>query len=329
MLLEVAIVVIGRNEGERLRACLESVGGKTAALVYVDSGSTDESVAVAQQIGADVVSLDDKSPFTAARGRNAGFDRVRAIAPHLEFVQFVDGDCQLIGSWLDNAIASLRNDAKLAAVCGRRRERFPERSIYNAMMDLEWNRPAGLTPSVGGDALFRISAFASIGGFNPSIAAGEEPELCLRLRQSGWTIRRLDADMTWHDANLLSFGDWWQRQLRSGRGAMNVHCRTRDLARGGDRLFAQMVSSTRRWTIGWLSALIGITAVVSAAFGPRISLLAVLLILLALPVQAIRITFMAAQNGAPFRLAVAHGFFTMLGKWAMLIGQMRCTRRTV
>jgi glycosyltransferase involved in cell wall biosynthesis len=329
MRTEVAIIVIGRNEGERLRACLESIAGKAAALLYVDSGSTDQSVTLAKQLEADVVSLDDKSSFTAARGRNAGFDRIRALAPQLEFVQFIDGDCQLSDTWLENAVAAMRSDTKLAAVCGRRRERFPQRSIYNAMMDLEWNRPAGLTKSVGGDALFRAAAFASVGGFNPGIAAGEEPELCLRLRQSGWTIRRLDSDMTWHDANLLSFGDWWQRQIRSGRGAMDVYNRTRDLARGGERLFAQMVTSTRRWTIGWLCSLLAITALVSAEFGLRLGLLAGLLVLLALPLQALRIALLATRNGTRFRLAIAHGFFTMLGKWAMLIGQMRCKRRTI
>ena len=34
-------VVIGRNEGARLIACLDSLQGQVRRVVYVDSGSTD------------------------------------------------------------------------------------------------------------------------------------------------------------------------------------------------------------------------------------------------------------------------------------------------
>ena len=40
----VGLVAIGRNEGERLRACLASARGAAQRLVYVDSGSTDDTV---------------------------------------------------------------------------------------------------------------------------------------------------------------------------------------------------------------------------------------------------------------------------------------------
>jgi glycosyltransferase involved in cell wall biosynthesis len=44
---DVAVVAIGRNEGDRLKACLRSVVDVAALVVYVDSGSTDDSVAFA------------------------------------------------------------------------------------------------------------------------------------------------------------------------------------------------------------------------------------------------------------------------------------------
>jgi glycosyltransferase involved in cell wall biosynthesis len=40
---DVAIVVIGRNEGERLKRCLRAALAATATVVYVDSGSVDGS----------------------------------------------------------------------------------------------------------------------------------------------------------------------------------------------------------------------------------------------------------------------------------------------
>ena len=102
----VGVVVIGRNEGERLRRCLESVRGAAQAIVYVDSGSTDGSVALATGLGATVVALDMRRPFTAARARNEGMRRLQAIAPDLVFVQFVDGDCEMVAGWLPLARAA-------------------------------------------------------------------------------------------------------------------------------------------------------------------------------------------------------------------------------
>lgn len=69
------VVVIGRNEGERLRQCLRSLL-PTVVAVYVDSGSTDGSAKWARDNGAEVVDLDASVPFTAARVRNAGFQRL-------------------------------------------------------------------------------------------------------------------------------------------------------------------------------------------------------------------------------------------------------------
>lgn len=214
----VGAVIIGRNEGARLIACLRSVGAQVGRMVYVDSGSTDDSVATARAAGADVILLDTDQPFTAARARNAGLERLMAKsgqdAP--EFVQFIDGDCALRDGWIDTALAFLRDHPRAAAACGRRRERFPEASLYNRLTDLEWDTPVGQARSCGGDALMRTAALAQVGGYDPSLIAGEEPELCVRLRQAGWTVWRLDAEMTWHDAAMTRFGQWWTRMRRAG-----------------------------------------------------------------------------------------------------------------
>jgi glycosyltransferase involved in cell wall biosynthesis len=54
----VGVVVIGRNEGERLKRCLISATTQSTRVVYVDSGSSDNSPAIARDLGADVVDLD-------------------------------------------------------------------------------------------------------------------------------------------------------------------------------------------------------------------------------------------------------------------------------
>lgn len=212
----IGIVIIGRNEGERLSRCIKSAIRETNTVVYVDSGSTDNSIELAKQLGADIVNLDLSVPFTAARARNAGVDFLNARYPTLTYVQFIDGDCELVDGWVQQGLDFLNTNPQFAVVCGRRRERFPNASIYNLLCDLEWNTPIGETKSCGGDALMRVEALQSVGGFNGSLIAGEEPELCIRLRQTGWKIYRLDAEMTLHDAAMTRFWQWWKRSQRAG-----------------------------------------------------------------------------------------------------------------
>jgi GT2 family glycosyltransferase len=216
---QIGVVAIGRNEGERLIRCLKSLISQLPAgmpIVYVDSGSTDGSVAAAQALGVHTIGLDLSIPFTMARGRNTGFEHLVEQFPQLEYVQFIDGDCELLPNWIERALRVIERDPALAVVCGRRRERFPEASIYNRLADMEWNTPVGETDACGGDALMRIKAIQAVNGYNPTLIAGEEPEMCVRLRQQGWKIWRIDADMTLHDAAMLKFGQWWKRTVRGG-----------------------------------------------------------------------------------------------------------------
>jgi len=213
---DIAAIVIGRNEGARLIACLDSLAGRASRVIYVDSGSTDGSRDAAAARGAEVVALDMRQPFTAARARNAGLARLTGAGPPPAYVQFLDGDCSLQPGWLDTARAFLDDNPAVAVACGRRRERHPAASVYNRLIDAEWDTPVGRARSCGGDALMRVAALQAVGGFDPDLIAGEEPELCVRLRAKGWEIWRLDAEMTLHDAAMTRFGQWWQRTRRGG-----------------------------------------------------------------------------------------------------------------
>ena len=212
----IAAVVIGRNEGARLIACLDSLQSQFSCVVYVDSGSTDGSQEIARARGAMVVPLDMSLPFTAARARNAGLAHLWAAGFTPNLVQFLDGDCILQPDWLDAARDFLKAHPDVAVVCGRRRERFPEATIWNRLIDTEWETPVGETRACGGDALIRADALRQVGGYNPDLIAGEEPELCLRLRLKGWKIWRIDSEMTLHDAAMTRFDQWWQRARRAG-----------------------------------------------------------------------------------------------------------------
>lgn len=305
----VGVVVIGRNEGARLQRCLESLLGTAECIVYVDSGSSDDSVRMSRALGIEVVELDMRTPFTAARARNEGFWRLIRLRPHLEYVFFVDGDCEVVQGFLGDACGFLDTHPDIAVVWGRRRERYPERSVYNLLCDIEWDSwPAGETKACGGDAVMRIPAVRQINGYRPDLICGEEPELCIRLRMAGWRIWHLNRDMTLHDAALYRFSQWWRRVLRGGYGyaqGVDLH---------GDPPERHWVDESRSvWLWGlWLPAT---TLIVTLAVGWR-----GLWLLALYPIQVVRI---AVRGKRSTRENWVRAGALMLGKFPEVLGQMK------
>ncbi|WP_323780683.1 glycosyltransferase family 2 protein [Leisingera sp.] len=293
----IAAVVIGRNEGERLIRCLRSLQGKVQPLIYVDSGSCDGSAAAARALGAQVVDLDLARPFTAARARNAG---LAALGEGPDFVQFVDGDCEVDPDWIATAAAFLQARSGTAVVCGRRRERFPGASVYNRLCDAEWNTPLGGTAACGGDALMRVAAVRAAGGYCGSLIAGEEPELCLRLRRDGWQIWRIDAEMTLHDAQMQHFGQWWRRSRRAG------HAFAEGAALHGAGPERHWVAETRR-ALFW-GAVLPAGILIAGLLHPLLLLAA-----LVYPAQFLRLAR---------RMGAEQALFAILGKFAEAAGAL-------
>jgi GT2 family glycosyltransferase len=305
--LKFAAVAIGRNEGERLKRCLDSLHAATK-IVYVDSGSTDSSVQLARQHDYDVIELDMSAPFTAARARNVGFRRLRNVAPELTYVQFIDGDCELIQEWPAQAIGYLNAHPEIAAVCGRRREYYPEKSIYNWLCDVEWNVPPGEVRAFAGDVLIRATALEAVGGYRDGLIAGEEPELCVRLRAAGWRIRRLPCEMTLHDAAMTRFGQWWWRAVRTGYAfAQGAHIH----GAPPERHWVWESQRARLWGV-WLPL---VCLVVTAALWPG-----GLLVWLIYPLQVLRQT---VRNTGPASDRAVLAFFQVLARFPEGLGQLK------
>jgi len=308
MRASVGIVVIGRNEGERLPKCLASVGRHHGPVVYVDSGSVDASVDAARAAGADTLELDPSIRFTAARARNAGFRRVLELAPDIAHVQFVDGDCELAGGWLQTAAEWLDAHPEAAGVCGRLKEKYPRRTVYNLLCDIEWDRPAGEARSCGGIAMMRVSAFSAAGGYREELIAGEEPEMCVRLRAAGWRIYRLPHEMGYHDAALLRFGQWWRRTLRGGYAFAQA------VALHGEPPERHGVRESRGiwlWALG-LPALAFTLAMTAGNWAWWL--------LLAYPAQIARLAVRGRRSAMENWVWAA---FTVLGKFPELVGQLK------
>jgi len=234
--MDVGVVVIGRNEGERLRDCLGSINSTNTTVIYVDSGSTDDSLLIAREMHVDVVELDTKTPFSAARARNEGFEYLLKRQPNLQFIQFIDGDCTLAQGWLDKGRKILIEGKLYAAVVGHLQELNATASIYNQLCAMEWNSAVGDFDNygaLGGISMMRASVFKQLNGFNCNVIAGEDSELGVRMALAGYKVTKIDHAMAVHDANMHRFSQWWQRAVRGGhaigqRASLNGKSAVRD-----------------------------------------------------------------------------------------------------
>jgi acetyltransferase-like isoleucine patch superfamily enzyme/GT2 family glycosyltransferase len=263
--VDVSVVVIGRNEGARLLRCLASVraahwNGLNHEVIYVDSGSQDDSVRQARATGATVLVLDDGAPC-AAKGRNRGWRHAAG-----RFILFLDGDTELHRDFVARALPVL-GDPQHCAVWGHRRESAPEQSLLTRVLDLDWVYPVGRTLYFGGDVLVRREALVSVDGFDPSLNAGEEPELCARLRGRGWQIEHIDAPMTTHDLAIRSLRAYARRAYRSGIAYAEVAQRMKQL---GDPLWQH--EARRDFSHGLLFLAAPLLFIATLAFQPLLAL---------------------------------------------------------
>ncbi|MFK8181748.1 MAG: glycosyltransferase [Phormidesmis sp.] len=311
--VQIGVVAIGRNEGDRLIRCLDSLQRylpSTVPIVYVDSGSTDNSVAEATDRGVRVLCLDMSIPFTGARARNAGFEYLLQHFPGTQYVQFIDGDCELLPTWMPAAVSALNASPELAIVFGRLRERFPNASCYNQMADIEWDVPVGETDACGGISLMRTAPVQAVGGFNESMICGEEPELCIRLRLRGWKLSCINADMALHDMDMHRFGQWWKRSVRGGwavaeGAAMYGHLPERYMQREN---FS-----------GWLwGAAVPLAAIGLSTTTYGLTLVGLLLLYVLLLIKIYRYRQQIGKGG---QKSLIYAFFCTLSKVPQAIGQ--------
>ncbi|MEO1136328.1 MAG: glycosyltransferase [Pseudomonadota bacterium] len=303
----VGFVAIGRNEGERFKRCLASLQRAGDRIVYVDSGSRDDSISFARENGAAVVSLDPHEPFTAARARNEGFALLMEQWPDTNYVMFIDGDCELIDGFVAAALAAVENDDGITAVTGRCRERNPDTTIYNRLCDLEWDGPLGDIAACGGIFLVKASGFRAAGGFNPAVIAAEDDDFCIRLRKTGARVHRIDHDMCLHDADMRHFGQWWRRMVRAGHAYAQL-----------GELHPGYFSAERRRAWGW-GFILPAAALLGAPFTQGITLA----LLLLYPMSLVRTRAGLVGNGAAPAHATLGAVFLTLSKFPNLLGMLR------
>jgi glycosyltransferase involved in cell wall biosynthesis len=302
------VVVIGRNEGQRLMVCLRSVVPQTRVTVYVDSGSTDGSAAFARSLGCHVIELDPARPFGPSRARNEGFAAAIQLAPDAQFVQFLDGDCEMCEGWLQHGAATLRDRPDAGVVCGTVHEMFPDASPYNKVCEIEWQNPIGEIEACAGRMMMRIPLFRQSGGFRTDLVAGEDEEFCYRVRRSGWKVLQVDAPMARHDVAMMHLHQYWRRSRRTGFAYAQVAA----ILGRDEKVYSREI--LRMWFWGLLPLL---------AFGPAWSTRGYSLLLLLFYLLVIaRIAMNIRRRGWSRRDARIYAWLTTASKFPGLQGML-------
>ncbi len=305
------VVIIGRNEGTRLVRSLGKLGPDPMRCVYVDSGSTDDSVRHAHSLGIPVVALDGSSPFTAARARNAGYEFLLQHWPDLRYIQFLDGDCALATNWLTAACEAMVREPRLGVVTGILREMYADVSVYNRLCNIEWDGPTGEIQTCGGVAMMRANAYREAGGMNSQLIAGEEADLHIRMRRHGWKLRRIPEVMAYHDADLTEFFQWWKRSLRAGHACAEgafMH------GKGSEQFKVKEARSNWFWGL--------ILPSVAMTLAPASIRLSSALAAVGYGTLYAKIIRAELSKGRPLADAELYARYTVLGKVPQVLGQL-------
>ena len=313
----VSVVVIGRNEGPRLQRCLQSIAQMNHPsfdfeVIYVDSGSTDNSLTLAKESGATVIALRPDRP-TAALGRNAGWH-----AANGSIILFLDGDTILQPDFVANSLPDLARE-NIAIVWGHRREIHPEHSRYNRVLDLDWIYAPGPTLYCGGDALFRRSVLDATNGFDETLIAGEEPELCRRISALGHTILHVDRPMTLHDLAITRFSQYWRRNTRAGHAYAEVSAQ---LAARGESFWIEESRRNRNRALT-LTGLLLLAVLTAAVFRTTLPLAAVVLFYLAI---ALRTAWKFRWKSSSKLTLFLYGIHSHLAQVPIYLGQLEFHR---
>jgi glycosyltransferase involved in cell wall biosynthesis len=312
-----SVVIIGRNEGERLARCIRSAqaieGWVPDEVLYVDSGSTDGSLELAAQLGATVLPL-PPGAFTAAKARNLGWRNSTG-----DLVLFLDGDTILSPTFPLSALSKLMEDAAYAAVWGHRREISPCTSMYVRVLDLDWVYPPGETPFFGGDVLVRREALEAVGGFDETLIAGEEPEMCRRMRKANWRIQHIDVPMTMHDLAITRFSQYWRRSQRAGFAYAAVSSRFKNTA---DPFWLDELSRNQKRGIFWLVSPV-IALVLSTVLLSPWPLVLWLLLLMAM---AAKTAYSYRWKPARWQTLLIYGLHSHLQQIPIYFGQLEFKR---
>ena len=221
------IIIPALNEEKYIGKCLESIKNLDThnvkcEVMLVDNGSCDSTCEIAESFkGALDLRIIVVKGVNIAALRNIGAHKANG-----SILAFLDADCTVSSSWLDNAFAYF-NDPDIAAVGSS--HQIPKCASWVAKtwdLIVEKKRvrmPTDNLPS--GNLLVNKKIFLRIGGFDNKLATNEDFDLCFRLKEAGYKLFSdpLITAVHWGVPSKLS--EFYKRVKWHGRDVFKVFFR--------------------------------------------------------------------------------------------------------
>lgn len=210
------IVVIGLNEAAHLADCFRSIyaaaaywSGGAQDVVYVDSGSQDESIELARRYADRIFAL--RSPISAAAARDVGLLNATG-----DYVLFLDGDMELDTFWWQCVSEYERNGTfprSVIGLIGMRHDIYVDETTRLRLGEQENVYRTGRARTarhIGGALLIRRDILLKAQGYQPDLRGSEEPDLYARLRGAGYDIWEIPCPFIRHHTPMPAS---WPRRV--------------------------------------------------------------------------------------------------------------------
>jgi glycosyltransferase involved in cell wall biosynthesis len=209
--VRVTVVVPFKNALSYLRLTvpqvLEARGAlRDIELIYVDNGSTDGSRSFLEKFGD--VTVIDAPAATIGHMRNFG-----AAFGSGTYLSFLDADCGVSANYFETAVDALHRSGADATGCEYALPEHPhwiERALV-VMHYMGREREAAYVNA--GNFFITRAAFMAVGGFREDLVTGEDSDIGMRLRASGYRIFESPRVEARHYGNPKSLGQHYRRSV--------------------------------------------------------------------------------------------------------------------
>jgi O-antigen biosynthesis protein len=214
----VSVIVCCYNSEATLRECLEglrAVDYENFEVIVIDDGSTDGTAAIAREFREFRLVQTENQGLSAAR--NVGLSAATG-----EIVAYLDSDAWPDPHWLQY-LAMTFEASTHGCVGGPNLAPSGDGHVAECValapggpnLVLLSDDEAEHVP--GCNMAFLASALRELGGFDPRFrVAGDDVDVCWRIRDRGWTIGISPAAVVWHHRRN-SVRAYWKQQVGYGR----------------------------------------------------------------------------------------------------------------
>lgn len=245
--LTISVVIAGHNEADAIEKCLRSLGEQTRRIdeiIFIDDGSTDgmrEIINNYRQLGRIDIALSNQVRSGKAASCNLGFTVAKG-----DIIINLDADCSYDRDAIEKLIEPF-TDPDVGATTGALGVRNFDHSIVTAYQAMEYIISIGMGKRAldmlemvvcasGAFGAFRREALAQVGLLDPG--PGEDFDLTMRLRRSGWKIR-FAADSWCFTDTPATFGAIIRQRRRWDRDTVRIRMRKfRSILNPGRRKFS-------------------------------------------------------------------------------------------